>query len=392
MPDIRLSQRIQQVAPSATLAMSAKAKALQAAGVDVIAFAAGEPDFDTPRPIKQAACDALAAGDTKYPSPAAGIPGLRAAIRDYLQSYCGLDYTPDQVCVSVGGKDSLFLAFQVLLDPGEEVLIPVPYWVSYPEQVKLAGGKPVFVQPDCGLLASAAAIEAQITPKTRILVLNSPSNPSGEAYTRDELLAIADVIRGTDILVISDEIYQRLILRGEPHTAFAALPGMFDQTITVNGFSKTYAMTGWRLGYAAGPLDVIKAMGRMQGQTTSGPTSFVQTAAITALTGDQSCVDEMAATYRRRCDTMVTALNAMPGVTCRAPRGAFYCFPDVSSAFARLDVKDADGFSQAVLEKAHVALVSGAAFGMPNHVRLSFATSDENIAEGLKRLAALLAS
>lgn len=390
MPDIRLSQRIQQVAPSATLAVTAKAKAMRAQGVDVIAFAAGEPDFDTPEHIKQAACDALAAGDTKYPTPASGIPGLRAAICDYLKKYSDLQYSPDQVCASVGGKDSLFLAFQVLLDPGDEVLIPVPYWVSYPEQVKLAGGTPVFVQPDRGLLASAAAIKAQISPKTRVLVLNSPSNPSGAAYVRDELAAIADVVRGTDILVISDEIYHRLILSGEPHTAFATLPGMFEQTLTVNGFSKTYAMTGWRLGFAAGPLDVIKAMGRMQGQATSGPTSFVQTAAITALTGDQTCVDKMAVAYRRRGAAMVAALNAMPGVHCEPPRGAFYCFPDVSGTFAKLGVSDATGFAEMALEQAHVALVSGNAFGMPKHVRLSFATSDENIAEGLKRLGALL--
>lgn len=387
---IRLSQRVSQVAPSATLAMSARSRAMREAGIDVVTLAAGEPDFDTPEPIKQAAVEALAAGDTKYPTPVAGIAPLRQAICDYLRKWCALEYEPEQVCVGVGGKNALFALFQVLLDPGDEVLIPVPYWVSYPAQVQLAGGTPVCLRPRAGLKIDAETLAGAIGPKTRALVLNSPSNPTGAAYTREELESLAGVLRDHDVLVVSDEIYHRLVFAGEPHTAFATLPGMAERTVTINGLSKTYAMTGWRLGFAVGPAGVIKAMARLQGQATSGPTSFVQTAAVAALNGDQACVDEMRAAYRRRCELMVEGLRALPGVKCEAPRGAFYCFPEVSGTFERLGVEDANGFAEAVLDKAHVALVSGAAFGMPTHVRLSFATSDEQIEEGLRRLGRLL--
>jgi aspartate aminotransferase len=388
----RLSKRIQQVAPSATLAMAEKARALRDRGVDVISFAAGQPDFDTPEPIKQAACDALAAGDTKYPMPVSGIPPLRQAACDYLQRYCGLTYRPDQICVSVGAKDALYLAFQVLLDPGDEVLIPAPYWVSYPEQVRLGDAAPVFVRGSLadGLKVSGDDLRRAITPRTRVLVLNSPSNPTGAVYSRAELEDIAAALGGTDILALSDEIYHRLIYTDEPYMSFAALDGMAERTITVNGCSKSFAMTGWRLGFAAGPEPIIRAMARLQGQATSGATSFVQTAAVTALTGDPAWVERMRDAFRRRARLMHGGLNALPGVRCLEPQGAFYCFPDVSGTFDRLGLRDADGFAEAALERAHVAVVSGAAFGSPTHVRLSFATSDEQIEEGLRRLRRML--
>lgn len=393
MSGSRLSGRIQQLQPSATLAVTAKAAALREQGVDVIGFAAGQPDFDTPAHIKTAAAAALDAGDTKYPTPVAGKNPLRDAIVAYFKEYCGLDYTRDQVCVSVGGKDSLYLLFQTVLDPGDEVVILAPYWVSYPDQVRLAGGNAVIITPadKDTLKATAAEIDAAITPKTKLLILNSPSNPTGVMYSRGELEAIAEVVRRRDILVASDEIYHRLLFVDEPCVSFATLDGMYERTITVNGFSKTYAMTGWRLGFVGGPLEIVKGMARLQGQATSGPTSFAQTGAIAALTGDQSCVSEMVVAYRRRLDLMHGGLSGLPGVSCVRPDGAFYCFPDVSASYAKLGVADANEFATKALDEVNVALVSGAPFGFPTHVRLSFATSDAQIVEGLRRLASFLA-
>jgi aspartate aminotransferase len=390
--DRRISQRIQQIAPSATLAVSEKARQLRERGVQVISFGAGEPDFDTPEHIKEAAIRALHDGDTKYPSPGSGKTALREAICAYLDRWCGVSYQPSQVCVTIGAKDALHLAFAVLLNPGDEVLIPLPYWVSYPDQVRLAGGSPVFVRGrwEAGGKIGPQELRAAITPRTRVLVLNSPCNPTGAVYSRAELDALAAVVRDTDIAVVSDEIYHRLVVADQPATCVASLPGMLERTITVNGLSKTFAMTGWRLGYAAGPAAIIEAMGRLVGQTTSGAASFVQTAAVAALGGDQSCVDRMRAAYRARGQRMFDALSALPGVRCSKPAGAFYCFPDVSGTFERLGLRDADGFADLALERAHVAVVSGAAFGSPAHVRLSYATSDANIEEGLRRLAKLL--
>ncbi len=388
--NIRLAQRAAALVPSATLAVTEKARALKARGVDVIAFAAGQPDFDTPAFIKQAAISALERGDTKYPTPAVGIPALRDAVCAYFRQFCGLDYAPNAVCVNVGAKDTLYLAFQALIDPGDEVIVPVPYWVSYPEQVRLAGGTPVFVEPDANLKMTPAALAAALTPRTRAVIINSPSNPSGVAYSADELAALAEVIAGSDALVIADEIYHRLYFGQQAPVALASLPGMFARTLSVNGCSKTYAMTGWRLGFAGGPQPLIKAIGQLQGQATSGPTSFVQTACVDALTGDQTCVDEMRAAYRRRVETMVAGLRAIDGVDCPMPDGTFYVFPDVSGTFARLGVSDADGFAERALDQAHVAMVSGVAFGMPKRVRLSFATSDQQIETGLARLTKML--
>ena len=391
--NVRLSQRLTNLAPSATLVMASRAAALRAKGVDVIAFAAGQPDFDTPEHIKQAACDALAAGDTKYPSPVSGTTPLREAICTYTKQYCDVEYQPDEVCVAVGAKDALFLALAALIDPGDEVIIPAPYWVSYPDQVKLMDGVPVFVRSgDGGMKVGGADIKAAITPKTRALVLNSPSNPSGAVYTREELAGIADALRDTDVMVISDEIYNRLIYTDEPYACFASLPDTRQRTLTVNGMSKSFAMTGWRLGYAAGPKELIKAMARLQGQSTSGPTSFVQTASAAALIGEQECVDAMRDAYRQRGRLMCSGLSALPGVKCVKPQGAFYCFPDVSGSFARLGVQDADGFAEMLLDRAHVAIVSGVPFGCPTHARFSYATSEELIESGLERIAQLLES
>ncbi|MBW7903949.1 MAG: pyridoxal phosphate-dependent aminotransferase [Phycisphaerae bacterium] len=390
---IAISDRIGRLAPSATLAVADAARALRERGVQVISFGAGEPDFDTPEHIKKAAVEALAAGDTKYP-PVAGTPSLKAAITDYLRRYGGLSYEPAEVCVTVGAKDALHQAFAVLVNPGDEVVIPSPHWVSYPDQVRLAGGTPVFVtgQERLGGKIGPAELRAALTPRTRVIVLNSPCNPTGAVYSRAELEALAAVIRETQAVVVSDEIYHRLGFEQPTTASFAALDGMRERTVTVNGFSKSFAMTGWRLGYAAGPSAVISAMVRLQGQTTSGPPSFVQTAAIAALTGDQACIETMRTAYRERAALACAALNRLPGVRCVPPAGAFYCFPDVSGAFARLGVADADEFARVVLERAHVAVVSGAAFGSERHVRVSCATSAPLIEEGLRRMAALLAS
>lgn len=389
----KISRRIQELAPSATLAVSERARALQDKGVDVVSFGAGQPDFETPAHIVAAAVAAVQGGDTKYPSPVSGVTPLRKAVCTYLKRFGGLDYEPAQVCVTVGAKDALYLAFATLLDPGDEVVLPAPYWVSYPDQIRLMGATPVIVQPrSASLKITPDELRAAITPRTRALVMNSPSNPTGAVYSRDELEGLAAVLRETQVMVISDEIYNRLVFESETSISVAALPGMLDRTITVNGFSKSFAMTGWRLGFAAGPREVIDGMSRLQGQTTSGPASFVQTAAVAALSGDQSCIEPMREAYRRRAALMTDALNGLQGVTCPAPHGAFYCFPDVSGTFARLGVRDGDGFAEAALERAHVAVVSGVAFGAPKYVRLSFATSDARIREGMKRLAQLLSN
>lgn len=391
--EIRLSRSIQGLAPSATLAVAEKARALRERGVEVVSFGAGEPDFDTPEHIKQAAVAALAAGDTKYPTPVVGRTPLRQAICEYMRRWFDVAYEPGQVCVSVGGKDALFMAFEALLEPGDEVLIPAPYWVSYPDQVRWTGAEPVVINgdPERGGKIAPAMLRAALTPRTRILVINSPCNPTGAVYSRAELQALADVLRGTQVLVVSDELYTRLCFDGAPAACFAGLDGAYERTLVVNGFSKTFAMTGWRLGWACGPAPIISAMARLQGQTTSGPASFIQTAAVAALTGEQECVERMRLAYKSRGAKMAAALNGLPGVRCVPPEGAFYCFPDVAGAFGRLGVRDADGFAEAVLDRAHVAVVSGTPFGAPRHARLSFATSEAQIDEGLRRLTKLLA-
>lgn len=385
---IDISERLAALKPSAPLAVVDRARNMRDRGIDVIDFSAGQPDFDTPQHIKDAAVAALAAGDTKYPTPTAGKNELREAIREYFQKYGGLEYQTHEICVTVGAKDALHLSFAAILNPGDEVIVPVPYWGSYIEHIKLAGGVP---RPLTEALSqngkfNGAQLRAAITPRTRALIVNSPSNPSGAVFSRTEFAEIAAVIADTSLLVISDEIYHRLCFNGEICTSFAALPGMFERTITINGASKSYAMTGWRLGFAGGPEPIISAMSRLQGQTTSGATSFVQTAMIAAIRGDQSCVAKMAAAYQERGKRMHAALTAIAGVRCIMPEGAFYCFADVSGVFARVGVDNVDEFANRVLEQAHVATVSGSAFGSDRHIRLSFACGMNTLDEGMRRL------
>ena len=390
---MKLSQRVQQLEESATLAVSAKAAAMKKEGINVVSFGAGEPDFGTPDHIKAAAKAALDAGHTTYAKPASGILPLKEAVCGKFKRENGLEYKPSQVLITVGGKEALFLACMALLDPGDEVILPVPYWVSYPEQIKLCGAKVVYVQGDesRSFKLTADQIAAAITPKTRMLIFNSPSNPGGFTYDPDDVRAIAKVVAGKNIVVLSDEMYDRLLYHGQKFMSFAAAgPEAYAQTLTFNAGSKAYAMTGWRVGYVAGPEAAIKAMAKLQSQTTSGTATFNQHALVTALNSDQTPVETMRQEFEKRAEYMWKRLNEIKGITCARPTGAFYAFPNVSAAYATVGVKDSIAFSSLVLEKAHVALVPGQAFGLDTHVRLSFATSMEQIKEGLDRLEKLL--
>jgi aspartate aminotransferase len=390
---MKLSRRIQQLEESATLAVSSKAAAMQKQGIDVVSFGAGEPDFGTPQHIKDACTAALAAGHTGYAKPASGILAAKEAVCSKLKRENGLEYKPSQALITVGGKEALFLATMCLLDEGDEAILPVPYWVSYPEQIKLAGAKVVPVVGDeaHSYKLTADQIAKAITPRTRVLIFNSPSNPGGFTYSPEEVKAIADVVAAHDIIVFSDEMYDRLIYGNQRFMSFAAArPDMFEKTLTFNAGSKTYSMTGWRVGYVAGPQAIISQMAKLQSQTTSGTATFNQHALAAALNGDQAPVEAMRREFERRAEYMHQRLNAIKGVTCVKPTGAFYAFPNVSGAFAALGVKGSLEFSAKVLEEAHVALVPGAAFGMDTNVRLSFATSMDNIRKGLDRLEQLL--
>jgi aspartate aminotransferase len=389
---VKLSQRVQSVGESATLAVTAKAGAMKARGEDVVGFGAGEPDFDTPAHIKEAAAKALAAGKTKY-TPAGGIPELREAIAKKLARDNGLNVTADNVTTGCGGKHVLYNAFQALLNPGDEVIIPVPYWVSYADQVVLAGGKPVFVvgKESNSFKLTVDELKAAVTPRTRVVILNSPNNPCGYNYEPDELQALARWAATTDPTFFSDEIYEKLVYPPSKYDSFATLaPGLQDKTITFNGLAKTYAMTGWRVGYAAGPVNVIKAMTNLASHSTSHVTSFAQYGAVAALTGDQTCVETMRREFEKRAKLIHQRLSALPGVTCIRPAGAFYAFPNVSAHYARLapkaDVPRSVQFAEKVLEAVKVAVVPGCAFGADDYVRLSFAASEEQINKGLDRL------
>jgi aspartate aminotransferase len=387
---MQISQRAQNAAPSPTLAITAQAKRMQAQGIDVVGFGAGEPDFDTPEPIKEAAIAALRKGMTKY-TASGGTDELRQAICDKLLRDNGLSYTPRQVLVSVGAKHTLFNIMQAVLDPGDEAIIPAPYWVSYPEQVKLAGGEPVFVQaPEAeGFRVTAAAIARAITPRTRMLILNSPSNPTGAALRADELRRIADLAVERDLLVVSDEIYEKLTYDGLKHVSIASLgEAIYRRTLTVNGFSKAYSMTGWRLGYVAGDAEIVAAMGRIQDQSTSNATSFAQAGAVAALTGPQEAVAQMAAAFEDRRNVIVDRLNAVPGMHCVKPDGAFYVFPNVAGLLSDR-VPDSDALTEYLLAEAKVAVVPGSGFGAPQHIRLSYATSMELIEKGVDRIEAV---
>jgi aspartate aminotransferase len=390
---MKISQRARAVAPSATIAVTARAKELKAQGVDVVGFGAGEPDFDTPEYIKQAAIKALKEGQTKY-TPAAGIPALRATIAKKLERENGLKYAPEQVIVNLGGKHSVYEAMQAVLDPGDEVLLPAPYWVTYPEAAGLAGAVVKVLETDKSnsYKITPEQLKAAITAKTALLVLNSPSNPGGFSYTPDELRALAKVLEGTNVCVISDEIYEKLIYGDTKFVSFAALSeDAFGRTLTLNGFSKAFSMTGWRLGYTAGPLEVIKAMNRLQDHMTSNPVTFAQYAAIAAMGPEaDEAIEKMRVEFEKRGKYMAERLRNMPGVECTEPTGAFYCFPDVSGNYGRtiggVKIDGSMDFAKALLEQANVGVVPGLPFGCDGNVRLSFACSLEQITKGLDRL------
>lgn len=396
-PTKGLAKRAKELSPSPTLALDAKAKEMQRRGIDVISFGVGEPDFDTPQHVKAAAIEAIQAGFTKY-TPSSGIPQLREAIAAKLLKENGLRYEPDQIVVSVGAKHAIFNALQVLCDPGDEVLIPAPYWVSYPEMVKLAGATPVIVpsKEANDFKVTAQDLDKASTSKTKVLLLNSPCNPSGCVYSREELEEISRFAVEKDIWVISDEIYEKLIYGDVSHVSIASLSAdMYDRTVTVNGVSKAYAMTGWRIGYSAAPKNVSKAIGDYQSQCTSNAASISQKAALAALTGPQEPVPAMVAEFKKRRDFMVERLSGIYGIRCRVPAGAFYVFPNFESLLGRKYKGEKVGSTVALadifLNEAKVAVVPGEAFGMAGYMRFSYATSMRKIEEGLDRIEHTLA-
>ena len=343
--------------------------------------------------IKQAAIEAITNGQTKYPKPPSGIPIAREAIREKFRRDNGLTYENNQVMTTIGGKEGLSLAVQSLLEPGDEGLVPIPYWVSYPKMVEIAGATPVLIPTDRRerFRMSPAALEQAITDRTRVLLLNYPNNPAGSSYDEAELRALADVLSGRDIIVISDEMYDRLMFDGRRHLSFAAISDeTYAKTVTINAASKSYAMTGWRAGYAGGPAEIISAMSRLQSQTTTGVATFTQHALATALTGPQECVEEMRREYEQRTKIMLAGLSRLKDVTCEEPEGSFFLFPHVAHTYQRLGVSDSLGFVAKLLEEAHVAAIPGSAFGCDEHVRVSSACSRESIEEGLHRLEKLL--
>jgi aspartate aminotransferase len=393
---IAISQMAAAVQPSATLAAGAKARQLKAEGIHVFDFSLGEPDFPTPEHICQAAVKAMQAGHTRY-TPANGIVELRAAVARLYQKTYGIRYSAEQVVISSGAKHSLHNALAATVGPGDEVIIPTPYWVSYSDLVQMTGAKYVLVPTahESGFKMTPAQLRAALTPRSKLLMLNSPSNPTGTVYTRHELEALADVVLDSPLSVLSDEIYERLVFGDARATCFAALrPELAERTLTVSGASKTYAMTGWRVGWTAGPAHVIKAMGNVQSQQTGCPCSVSQYAALAALDGDQECVEKMRREFEARRDLVCRRLSALPGVKCPTPGGAFYAFFNVASHFGRTlagkKVSDSQTFCQVALESAHVNLVPGSAFGAEGYVRLSFATSREQINGGIDRLEELL--
>ena len=388
-----LSHNVQRVQPSVTMQISARAAALKREGIDVVALSAGEPDFDTPDNIKKVAISAIEDGFTKYTTPSSGIIELKEAICAKFKRDNGLEYTPDTVTVNSGAKHSLFLAVAALLNPGDEVVIPTPYWVTYSEQPRLVGAEPVIVEtrPENGLKLTADEFRAAITPNTRMLFLCSPSNPSGAVYTRQELQALAEVAVQHGIFVLSDEIYEKLVYDGVEHVSIAALgEDIKDLTIVVNGVSKAYAMTGWRIGYAGASAEIINGMNKVQMQEVSHPSSISQKAAVEALDGPQESIEEMRIAFDQRRRYMVDRLNAMTNVQCTLPQGAFYAYPDVSKLYGsksgQRDIMDSVTLCEYLLEEGRVACVPGAGFGTQEHIRLSYATSMELIEQAMDRI------
>ncbi len=391
---IALSERAARLQPSPTLAVTARAAALKAEGKDIIGLGAGEPDFDTPEHIKEAAIRAMRAGQTKY-TAVEGTLSLRKAIVEKFKRDNGLSYDPKQILVSSGGKQSFFNLCQAVIGPGDEVIVPAPYWVSYPEIVAVADGVPVipYAGPEQHYKLTPAQLEQHITKRTKLVVINSPSNPTGMSYRRAELLALAEVLRKhPQVLIATDDMYEPFTWTGEAFANILMLcPDLYDRTLVLNGCSKAYAMTGWRIGYAAGPAEVIKAMGNMQSQSTSNPSSISQAAAEAALNGDQECVKVMCKAYQERHAVVYQMLKAMPGVGVLPADGTFYSFPDFSRVIARLGLKDDYEFCERLLVDAGVAIVAGSSFGAPGHARLSFATSMENLKGALGRIGGFVA-
>ena len=389
----KLSHRVQAVKPSPTLAITARAAALRAAGEDVIGLGAGEPDFDTPDHIKEAAKKAMDEGKTKY-TPVDGTASLKQAIIDKFKRDNSLDYKPEQILVSSGGKQSFFNLAQAILDPGDEVIIPAPYWVSYPDMVILAGGAPVFIHAGAEqqFKITPSQLRAAITENTRLFVINSPSNPTGMAYNREELEALGEVLREHPrVTIATDDMYEHIRWTGMPFVNILnACPDLYQRTLVLNGVSKAYSMTGWRIGYAGGPEDIIKAMKKIQSQSTSNPCSISQYAAEEALTGPQKCIAEMLVEFKKRHDYVLERVNAIDGMDALPSDGTFYVFPSVEGFIARLDgINDDLELAEYLIEKAGVALIPGSAFGMQGHIRFSVATSMENLEKAMDRIAAL---
>jgi aspartate aminotransferase len=389
-----IADRLSRIKPSPTIAVSTKAAELKAAGRDVIGLGAGEPDFDTPDHIKQAAADAMAAGKTKY-TAVAGIIELRQAICDKFKRDNGLTYTPDQITVNCGGKQSIYNALMASLNPGDEVIIPAPYWVSYPDITLLAEGEPVIVDcPESGnFKLTPAALENAITPKTKWLILNSPSNPTGAAYTRAELTALGEVLKKhPQVWVMTDDMYEHVIYDDFEFTTIAQVtPELYDRTLTLNGLSKAYAMTGWRVGYAAGPIELIKAMNKIQSQSTTSTSTISQWASVAALNGDHSFIAQRNKAFKERRDLVVSMLNQATGLTCATPEGAFYVYPSCAGAMGKKTpegktLKTDEDFATYLLEAEGVAVVHGEAFGLSPHFRISYATSIESLEEACQRI------
>ena len=390
---IALSKRVRRIKPSPTLAVTARAAKLKAEGKDVIGLGAGEPDFDTPGHISDAGIKAITSGFTRYTN-VDGTPELKDAIIAKFRRDNGLSYTRPQVLVSAGAKHTIFNLVCALLDPGDEVIIPAPYWVSYPDMVLLADGVPVIVSagPSQGYKITPQQLEAAITPKTKLVILNSPSNPTGAAYTRAELVALGAVLaRHPSIVIGTDDMYEHIWWGPEPFCSLVtACPDLYDRTVTINGVSKSYAMTGWRIGYCGGPAALIGAMSTIQGQSTSNPSSISQRAATAALNGDQGCVATMNVAFKERHDFIVAGLNTLRGVSCLKGFGTFYAFANVEKAMANLGVADDNAFAERLITESLVAVVPGSAFGAPGHVRLSFACSKQTLETALERMRKLL--
>ncbi|SER43305.1 pyridoxal phosphate-dependent aminotransferase [Salipaludibacillus aurantiacus] len=385
---MKFSSRVTSITPSSTLAITAKAKQLKAEGHDVIGLGAGEPDFNTPQYIIEASYKSMLEGHTKY-TPAAGLPDLKKAVADKFKADQGIDYTNEEIIVTSGAKHSLSLLFQTILQEGEEVIIPTPYWVSYPEQVKIAGGNPVFVEgkEEHDFKVTLAQLEEAVTDKTKALIVNSPSNPTGVMYEESELKEIGDFCLKHNIVIVSDEIYEKLIYGGKKHVSIAQLsPELKEQTLIVNGVSKSHSMTGWRIGYTAGNKEIIKKMSNVASHTTSNPAVMSQYGAIAAYTEEDGSVEHMRTAFEDRLNKVYPQLNEIPGFSCVKPQGAFYLFPNVKEAVEKSSYDTTDDWVKALLEEEKVAVVPGSGFGAPDNIRLSYATSLDQIEGALERI------